>query len=555
MTLMTAPGARDANRSATLAKGLDILNFISAHSTPLRLRDIMIGLDLPKPTAHRILATLTDYGLVRYNKDAATYQLGMRLIEMSRRVWQDFDLRGAAAVEMSRLSEVSGEAIALALISDQEATYIDEIESIHQMRQSGHVGQPVPLWQTAMGKALTAGMAYEARRKLLDATPDEEIARTRFGTRALLSAHLDLVNARGYAIELEEHQPGVMGVAAPILDHRGLTVAAIGLSGPKSRLSRERLHELGPMLIEATRRASLRAGGSPRPVSSVPKPAVPPSPAVKVAANTRNLIGESPVWDSARNRLFWVDICRPAIYRLDCATGETATFRATEMVTALELHPEGLLAASQSGIRILDPENGEIRRLLGHPEPALPTNRFNDGKCDSRGRFWVGTMALNVRPEAGSLYRMDGEDRFERMETGLTLPNGLGWSPDETTMYVTDTAARTIYAYDFDAGAGTIRNRRPFIVFPHHAPGAPDGLAVDHEGSLWIALWDGWRVVRYGPDGALQREIVMPVPRPTSCAMAGRGSRTLYVTSARIRIAEQSLHDAPYSGAVFTIEL
>lgn len=546
---------REGQRSATLAKGLDILNFISAHSQPLRLREIITGLELTKPTAHRILATLVDYGLVRYNKEAATYQLGMRLFEMSRRVWQDFDLRGAAASEMARLNELTGETIALALISDHHGTILDRIEGMHRPVSTNGTGQAVPLWTSALGKALVAGIDYGARQGLLAAIPAEELAKTRFATREELAAHLDLVNARGYALELEEAESGIVGVAAPILDHRGLTVAAIGLVGPKDRLSRQRLHELGPALIEATRRASLRAGGSPRPVSTVPRPAEPSFAGISIAANTRNLIGESPVWDGRTDRLYWVDICRPALYQLDCATGTVRDLRASEMVTALALHAEGLLAACQSGVKVLDPETGETIRTFGNPADMARTNRYNDGKCDSRGRFWVGTLALNVRPEAGALYRMDPDGTFTTMETGLTLPNGIGWSPDDRTMYLTDTAQRTIYAYDFNPDTGTISNRRPFIVFPGHLHGNPDGLAVDREGNLWIALWDGWRVCQFTPEGKLASELVMPVPRPTSCAFAGTDMSRLYITSARIRISEQSLHDAPYSGALMQIYL
>jgi DNA-binding IclR family transcriptional regulator len=459
-------------RSATLAKGLDILNVVAASPAPIRLRQVMAALNLTKPTAHRILSTLVDYGLVRYEASTATYQLGMRLFEMSRRVWQDFDLRGASAAEMRHVAELTGESVALALIVDGSATYVDEIESTHHLRERSRMGQRVPLWRTAIGKALAAGLDYHVRQALLVGTSAEEIALTRFDGIGEISAHLDLVNARGYALELEEHVPGIVGVAAPILDHRGLTVAAIGLTAPADRLSREKLHELGPTLIEATRRASLRAGGAPRPVSSVPRPLTPVSPNVTCIADTRDLIGEGPVWDGANRRLFWVDICRPAIHRLDIASGKTVTFRAGEMVTALALHAEGLLVAAQSGIKIVDPETGDTKGRLGHPEPHVPTNRFNDGKLDSMGRFWVGTMALNLKPGAGCLYRLDPDGSFNTLETGLTLPNGIGWSPDERFMYLTDTVQRTVFRYRYDAQSGAIGERHPLITFPKDRPGA-----------------------------------------------------------------------------------
>ena len=545
---------RDASRSATLAKGLEILNFISARSTPQRLREIMEGLDLTKPTAHRILSTLVDFGMVRYNKEAATYQLGMRFFEMSGRVWRDFDLRGAAAAEMSRLNELTGETVGLALLGDGHGILLDLIDGMHGDDPTNS-NRTVALWNTAIGKALVAGIGHEARQKLLSSVTPDILSATRFATIDALAGHLDLVNARGYALEIEEDGTGQSGVGAPVVDHRGLTVAAMGLSSTGHRLSRERLHELGPSLIEATRRASLRAGGSPRPVSTVPRPSTPVTQGLSVAANTRCLIGESPIWDAERDRLYWVDICRPAIHVMECATGETRIWRSPEMVTSLALHSEGLLAACQSGIKVLSRDDGRTIRLLGDPHVPPRTNRFNDGKCDRRGRFWVGSLALNLKPEAGALYRIDGENRFSIMETGLTLPNGIGWSPDERTMYLVETAQRTVFAYDFDADTGSIANRRPFIVVPGHQSGSPDGLAVDSKGNLWVALWDGWRVAMYDSEGRQGREIVLPVPRPTSCTLAGPGGNLLYITSARIRIAEQLLLDAPQSGAVFQLNI
>lgn len=542
-------------RSATLAKGLDVLNAIEASDTPLRLREIANALDMTKPTTHRLLATLVDYGLVRYDPERTTYQLGMRLFEMSRRVWEDFDLRGMAAAEMTRLHQLTNEAISLAIVVDDTAVCIDEIESRHRIKERSRVGQRMPLWKTAIGKALMAGLQFDARQKILDQIEKNELANSMYPTIETLTAHLDLVNGRGYAIEDQEHHKGIMGVAAPIVDHRGLTVAAIGLSGPSERLPKEKLHELGPALIEATRRASLQAGGAPRPVSKTRKPTSPSPISATPLVDIGNLVGESPLYDERRQRLYWVDIYKPAIYRLNLSDGSLVTHSPGEMVTALDLVPEGLLIASQSGIRIIDPETGEEIRFLCHPEKHIPTNRYNEGKCDSCGRFWVGTLAFNVEANAGSLYRIDPDGRSTKMETHLTLPNGMGWSPDNKTMYLTDTSDRVIYAYDFFEKDGEISNRRELIRFSDDALGNPDGLTVDGDGNLWLAVWDGWRICCFSAEGKLLDEFALPVPRPTSCAFGKREDRVLYVTSARIRVSEMSMNDAPHSGAVFAVQL
>jgi len=465
------------------------------------------------------------------------------------------DILDKASADMARLAETTGEVVVLAMIADNEAAYIGDVDGHARSSERRRIGQHVSLWRTAIGKALAASLPYAARESLLDRLDNEQLADSGFPNRPALRAHLDLVHARGYAIEVDEFVSGISAVAAPIIDRRGHTVAAIGIEGPSRRLPRAKLHELGPAVIEATRSASLHAGGAPRPTSRSPRPSAPPSPSVRPLVETRNLIGEAPVYDAANDRLFWVDMYDPAIFRFDCKSRELVSFSSREMVTALALVPEGILVAAQSGLWLADPDTGNLVRSLGHPESHIPTNRFNDGKCDSKNRFWVNTVDLGFAPKAGALYRTEPGGGFVTMETGLSVPNGMGWSPDNRTMYLVDTAERTIYAYDFREGFGDISNRRVLVRIPDDAPGAPDGLAIDENGNIWVAMFDGWRISQFSPAGALLDEIVMPVPRPTSCAFGGQDNKTLFVTSARIRVPEAMLKEAPHSGAIFQISL
>jgi sugar lactone lactonase YvrE len=191
--------------------------------------------------------------------------------------------------------------------------------------------------------------------------------------------------------------------------------------------------------------------------------------------------------------------------------------------------------------------------VLAVPEPDKAMNRFNDGKCDRAGRFFAGTMALDAGPGQGTLWRLDPDLRLAAIETGVHVSNGLGWSPDDRTFYFIDTGARTVYAYDYDLATGAATNRRPFVVVPD-AQGKPDGLAVDEQGFVWVALWDGWSVARYAPDGRLDRLVSLPVPRPTSLAFGGTDLRTLFITSARVRLSAAQLAEAPLSGSVFALD-
>jgi sugar lactone lactonase YvrE len=190
---------------------------------------------------------------------------------------------------------------------------------------------------------------------------------------------------------------------------------------------------------------------------------------------------------------------------------------------------------------------------IASPEAGKPGNRFNDGKCDRRGRFWVGTLAIDATPGHGSLYRLDPDGRCQTMDTGFHISNGLGWSPDDRRFYFTDTGPKRIYVYDFDAESGAIENRRVFAQLPDNV-GSPDGLAVDADGFVWSAHWDGWCVTRYDPEGKVDRVINLPVPRPTSCSFGGPDLSTLYITSARIRLSAQQLAEAPMSGSVFALQ-
>jgi sugar lactone lactonase YvrE len=275
---------------------------------------------------------------------------------------------------------------------------------------------------------------------------------------------------------------------------------------------------------------------------------------VRVALDAKAVLGEGPVWCPREAALYWVDSLAPAVKRFEPATGAAKTWPVPDLIGSFALRESGgLVVALRRGFYTLDLETGATAPV--HLPEKPEDTRFNDGKCDRAGRFWAGTMHYQGMPREpkGALYRMDIDRRVTRMERGIRTANGLGWSPDDRRMYYTDTRTNRIDVFDFDIATGAIANRRPFVHVPHDS-GLPDGLTVDSEGYVWSAKWDGARVVRYAPDGRIDRVVAMPVPRPTSVSFGGPDLATLFVTSAREGLDAAALARAPHSGAVFAFE-
>jgi sugar lactone lactonase YvrE len=189
---------------------------------------------------------------------------------------------------------------------------------------------------------------------------------------------------------------------------------------------------------------------------------------------------------------------------------------------------------------------------LAQPEAGNTHLRMNDGACDESGRFWAGTMAYDETPQAGCLFRLELDGTCTTMLTNLTISNGIGWSPDGGTMYLNDSGAGSLEAFSFDARSGDIANRRTLVQL--EPPAAPDGLTVDAEGGVWVAVWDGGCVRRYSPTGELLTEVSLPVERPTSCAFGGRDLTMLFVTTAREGLDDERLARQPHAGHVFAVD-
>lgn len=271
---------------------------------------------------------------------------------------------------------------------------------------------------------------------------------------------------------------------------------------------------------------------------------------VDLALDTKADLGEGPCWDPRAGVLVWVDITVGLVHRFDPATGRDEAFDVGRLVGAAVPTTAGRVAfAASDGFSLLDPATGRVEQIA-EVEADDPQTRMNDGKCDPAGRFWAGTMDIEGGRPLGSLYRLDADHRVARVLTGVTISNGLGWSPDGRTMYYIDSVTHGVDALDVEPATGSVSNRRRLVGFPIEW-GLPDGMTVDEEGFLWVAFWDGAAIRRVAPDGRIATVVGFPVSRVTSCAFAGTDLTDLYVTSARNGLSDAKLRNEPHAGGIF----
>jgi sugar lactone lactonase YvrE len=265
-------------------------------------------------------------------------------------------------------------------------------------------------------------------------------------------------------------------------------------------------------------------------------------------------VGESPVWSVAEQALYWVDIEAPALRRWSMADGQLTSWAAPERIACVALHDKGgLIAGMETGVFHVRPGAAglldcTLQAMVHHPEPGM---RFNDGRCDRQGRFWAGTMVrdMSLARPAGGLYRTDAAGLSAPLVQGLVTQNGLGFSPDGRTMYLSDSHPSvqkiwTLPLYD----DGSVGERRLFVDMKD-LPGRPDGAAVDAEGCYWICANDAGLVHRFTPDGRLDRSIRVPASKPSMCSFGGPDLDQLFITS--IRPGQPVGDDVAHGGAVF----
>lgn len=266
-------------------------------------------------------------------------------------------------------------------------------------------------------------------------------------------------------------------------------------------------------------------------------------------------LAEGPVWDDREQILYWVDILAGRLMAYDPDQRTNSVFEIGEDLGAAALREQrGMLLAVQSGFMFFDPRTGK-KTKIADPEPDKKNHRFNDGKCDPNGRFWAGTLSYDLEKGAGSLYCLHPDLNIERKLEDLTIPNGMAWNSQRNQFYFIDSPTGTIFRFDYENASGKIKNQSTVRVMEAQE-GSPDGMTIDEEDKLWVALYNGSKVIRIDPDtGKTLFEVHLPVPRITSCTFGGRELNELYITTAREHMTEKDIEKYPLSGSLFKIKL
>lgn len=271
----------------------------------------------------------------------------------------------------------------------------------------------------------------------------------------------------------------------------------------------------------------------------------------ELVLDARAVHGEGPAWDARSAELLWVDMLGNRLHRTTVDGADRVTTFEQPVCVAVPRSGGGLALALADGFWLVGPDDAR-HRIMAIPQPSAPAGaiRMNDGKCDGRGRFWAGSMAYDARPGAGSLYRLDPDGVVHEVLRDVTISNGLAWTTDGETMFYIDTPTQRVDAFDVDPATGTLTNQRAFVEIPD-SDGMPDGMTIDDDGALWVALWGGGAVQRYTPDGRLDTIVELPCRQVTSCAFGGPTLDQLFITTSPLSLSEAERRAQPLAGGLF----
>jgi len=267
-------------------------------------------------------------------------------------------------------------------------------------------------------------------------------------------------------------------------------------------------------------------------------------------------LGEGAIWNPETQCLYWVDIEGQTFNVYDPVTAVNRAYPTPKRIgTVVPVNAKVVLVALEDGIAAIDLDKGSVHYQLNTDIHLSHNKRFNDGKCDAAGNFWVGTLSMDGVREVSSLYCVKADFSLEEKVKGVSISNGIAWSLDGNFMYYIDTPTGEIVQYNFDAISSNLSQRKVIVKIPD-TMGYPDGMTIDNEGMLWVALWDGFGVARFDPaTGSLLQKINVPAPKVTSCAFGTENLDTLFITTASVEMTEEELNQYPLSGSVFAIKV
>ncbi|MCO8170863.1 SMP-30/gluconolactonase/LRE family protein [Pseudomonas sp. 21LCFQ02] len=514
--------------TGALEKAMDVLEAVGSSPSGLSQSELAQNLGLPRTTLYRIIATLIERGMIRRDPVRKVYRLGFRYMELVRNAYLMPDLVAAASFELRALRDLTGETSYLAVLDGNQVMSLERCDGAHTQRSSASLGQSKPVYCTGQGKAILAAMDEQSREEILKGLTLTPLTPLTLVDRRRLNAELRITQVRGYAIDNEEIRMGVRCVAAAIRDSSGKVHGALSVAGPAYRLTLERLELLGPELAEAARRVGAQLSET----------------TIKINDNELELVdgpwsfhGAFARWSEARQALFWADTLAPAI-RIRDHQGDRVFARFDAPIHGLELHRNGLLVSHAHGWSLLD-EQGKEQPLANWPgKQLLALASHPDGSLWASIKTASGCSLGELNPQ-GEL----------RAAWQFQEPIGsFCWDAEGASVYAVGPETGTLFVMRRDAA-----NVRRLASLPKGS-GSPSGIALDAEGGVWTTLRDGWSLVRFGPDGALDRMIGLPVPGPIDLAFAGPDKDTLYITSSRHDLPMETLSNAPASGHLLRLD-
>lgn len=535
-----------------LSKALDTLFAVADSEEPQRFGELINKTGLPRTTLFRILKTFTEYGILSVDPDQRTYGLGFKLFEVARKIGNSNDLIVEVIPELAGLAEEIGETARIWVMAGSDMVLFDHCHPSDPVPLVHTVGSRVRLSDSAAGLAVLAYLPHDEQKRRIDEavlTGPPEAAKALANT---LRSRLGFAISTGFSVIESKIEPGVREIAAALVNSKGEPVAAVSIACSARRVSEVQLHEIGRRIAHIYRAARKCVAVQRSHHRKIPiRPRHADQSEVIQVAEAKDHVGASPVWDPRLRSLYWTDILGSALNSLHLPTGQRTRTALRDLTGALGLTTGRLLiAGSQSGFQFLDPRSGKATNLID-PEMHIPGSRLGHGRVGPDGRFWVASMLPTPGLGPGRLYSI-GPDCSVRTEIKkINAAKGLAWSPNGHVFFLTEASTGSIYHYEVDHDTGQLRNRRRLI--QHEGPGTPNGIAVDSQGCLWVAIYGGWALHRYAPSGALMEKIPLPVPLPTSLVFGGKNDQTLFITSSRIHVPPPRLVEAPQSGGLFSL--